>query len=81
MCAAGDREEAEHAIAFDKATCRRAIKGAAAEVHMSDTRNKILDVLKARRPNTMSPSEIAAAAELMEEVVKLQLGRICAPLT
>jgi RecA-family ATPase len=73
-----DIEEAEHAITFDKQTCRWTIKGDAAEVHRSDTRRKILDVLKGRKPNTMSPSEIAAAAGLKEEVVRVQLGRMLA---
>lgn len=73
-----DIEEAEHAIAFDKQTCRWVIKGDAAEVHRSDTRKKILDVLRSVKPNTMGPSEVAAAAGLKEDVVKSQLGKMFA---
>ena len=73
-----DIEEAEHAIAFDKETCRWTIKGDAAEVHRSDTRNKILEVLKGVKPKTMGPSDIAAAAGLKDSVVKVQLGRMLA---
>src|SRR5262245_825154 len=73
-----DVEEAEHAVTFDKATCRWSIKGNAAEVHRSDTRKKILAVLQPVKPNTMGPSDIAAAAGLKEDVVKVQLGKMLA---
>lgn len=69
-----DVEEAEHAVVFDKATCRWIIKGDAAEVRRSDTRTKILAVLAKVKPNTMGPQEIAAAAELGEAAVKKRLG-------
>lgn len=69
-----DVQEAEHAVVFDKATCRWIIKGDAAEVRRSDTRTKILAVLAKVKPNTMGPQEIAAAAELGEAAVKKRLG-------
>ncbi len=68
-----DIEEAQHAVTFNKATCRWTIVGDAAEVQRSDTRSKILDVLK-RTNVAMGPSDIAAAAELKESVVKVRLG-------
>ena len=69
-----DIEEAEHAVTFDKTTCRWSIVGDAAEVQRSDTRKKILDVLGRAKPTAMGPSDIAAAAELKETVVKVRLG-------
>ena len=69
-----DIEEAEHAVAFDKESCRWSIKGDAAEVHRSDTRNKILSVLKKVKPKTMGPSDIAAAVGLKDDAVKKRLG-------
>src|SRR5262249_3558729 len=73
-----DIEEAEHAVAFDKETARWTIKGAAADVHRSDTRNKILAALRPIYPKTMGPSDIAGATGLKESVVKVQLGRMLA---
>jgi RecA-family ATPase len=40
-----DIEEAEHAITFDKVGCRWTILGTAADVHRSNERGRILDVL------------------------------------
>ena len=71
-----DVEEAEHAVAFDKEACRWIIKGDAAEVQRSDTRTKILAVLKRVKPIAMGPSDIAAAADLKEQVVKVRLGHM-----
>ena len=73
-----DIEEAEHAVTFDKTTCRWTIVGDAAEVQRSDTRTKILEVLGRAKPNAMGPSDIAAAAELKESVVKVRLGNMVA---
>jgi len=70
-----DIEEAEHAVTFDKATCRWSIMGEAAEVHRSATRQKILKVLKAAKED-MLPSDIAVAAELKESVVRVRLGNM-----
>lgn len=71
-----DVEEAEHAVKFDKATCRWSIIGDAAEVMRSDTRTKIINVLLKVKPKALGPSDIAAAADLKETVVKVQLGRM-----
>ena len=70
-----DVEEAEHAVTFDKATCRWTIVGEAAEVHRSTTRTKILSVLEEVK-RAMGPSDIAGAADLKETVVKTQLGKM-----
>ena len=59
-----DIEEAEHAVTFDKSSCRWNIVGDAADVQRSETRSKILSVLKRAKPTAMGPSDIAAAAEL-----------------
>jgi hypothetical protein len=67
-----DIEEAEHAVTFDKETCRWLIIGAAAEVQMSETRQVIIRVLKAAT-EPIGPSDIAAAAGLKENVVKQRL--------
>jgi hypothetical protein len=70
-----DIEEAEHAVTFDKTTCRWTIVGDAGDVHRSTTRTKILSVLeKAKR--AMGPSDIAGAADLKETIVKTQLGKM-----
>ena len=73
-----DVEEFEHAVKFDKEFCRWAILGDAAEVQRSDTRKKILDVLKPVKPTAMGPSDIAGASGLGLELVKVQLGRMVA---
>lgn len=79
LCVRGrDIEEAEHAVKFDKQTCRWSIIGDAADVHRSDTRSKILDALRKVKPNSLGPSEIAGAAGLKETVAKVQLGRMVA---
>ena len=67
-----DIEEAEHAVTFDKASCRWSIVGDAAEVQMSETRKAILRVLR-ETDAPMGPSDIAAAADLKEGVVKQRL--------
>jgi RecA-family ATPase len=55
-----DLEEAEHAILFNKETCRWTILGDAADVQRSDTRKKIMaELLKAKSP--MKPVDIAHA--------------------
>jgi AAA domain len=73
-----DIEEAEHAVVFDKGTARWTIKGAAADVHRSDTRTKILGALRPIYPNVMGPSDIARATGLKETVVKSRLGDMLA---
>ncbi len=72
-----DIEEAEHAVTFNKTTCRWTIIGDAAEVQRSDTRTKILEVLKKAKV-AMGPADIAGAAQLKEPVVKVRLGDMVA---
>ena len=72
-----DIEEAEHAITFDKQACRWTILGDAAEVHRSAERGSILAVLR-EAAEPMGPSDIAAAAEMKVENVKMMLHRMVA---
>jgi RecA-family ATPase len=73
-----DVEEAEYAVVFDRERCRWSIGGDAADVHRSDTRRKILEVLARVKPGTMSPSDIAGAAGLSDNAVKKGLGAMLA---
>jgi biotin operon repressor len=55
-----DIEECEHAVIFDKHSCKWTILGTAAEIHRSNERGKILDaLLNATEP--LTPQEIAAS--------------------
>jgi hypothetical protein len=72
-----DIAEAEHAVTFDKESCRWVIVGAAAEVQMSETRQTILRVLKGATER-LGPSDIAAAGGLKENVVKQRLFNMVA---
>jgi hypothetical protein len=45
-------------------------------VQRSDTRTRILTTLKQSKPTALGPSAIAAAADLKETVVKVQLGKM-----
>jgi len=67
-----DIEEAEHAVSFNKDTCRWSILGEAAEVRRSDTRNKILSTL-ADADELMSPDEIARAIGIKRNAIDQQL--------
>ncbi len=67
-----DIEEAEHAVTFNKQSCRWVILGTAAEVQMSETRQSILRVLNASK-EPMGPAEIASAAGLKDGVVRQRL--------
>src|SRR5262249_52500723 len=58
-----DVGEAEKALAFDKASCRWSILGAAADVHRSAERKRILDAL-AEAGEPLSPADIAALVGL-----------------
>lgn len=68
-----DIEEAEHAVTFDKVTCRWTVKGNAAEVRMSETRRRILEVVGGAKPEAMGPSDIAAATGIDVNTVKQRL--------
>jgi RecA-family ATPase len=70
-----DVEEAEHAITFDKPTCRWSILGNTAAVRMSDTRKAILKVLE-EASEPLGPQEIADIAGLNAEVVRNRLANM-----
>lgn len=67
-----DIEEAEHAVTFDKPTCRWTILGAASEVHRSDIRKSILNVLR-QQAEPMKPAEVATAMGEDRNVIKQRL--------
>jgi hypothetical protein len=70
-----DVEEAERAIAFDKATCRWTLLGDAAEVHRSDTRRKILAcVSSASVP--LNPESIGHQTDIGRQNVDKALARM-----
>jgi len=72
-----DIEEAEHAVTFDKHTCRWTILGAAADVHRSNERALILSVLSdAKEP--MGSSDLAAAADMPINNAKQLLHKMAA---
>ena len=87
-----DEEESEHAVTFNKETCRWVVLGEAAEVRRSDTRNQILAALLANR-GEMSPTELASATDIAHntvhqrltgtladgEVIQLRRGKYCHP--
>jgi AAA domain len=58
-----DIEESETAVQFNKDTCRWSILGAAAEVHRSAERQKILTVLQNAESDGLSVPEIMVAVE------------------
>ena len=70
-----DIEEAEHAVTFDKATCRWAILGAAAEVHRSDIRRSILATLE-KCGESMTPAEVAAELDADRNTIKQRLHQM-----
>jgi hypothetical protein len=67
-----DIEEGEHAVSFNKDTCRWIVLGEAAEVRRSDTRNKILAVLIDAK-ESMRPTEIAQTSGVKLNVVYQRL--------
>lgn len=71
-----DVEEAEHAITFDKQTCRWAILGDAAEIRRSDERNLIIDALRDCGEEGMGPKAIAQATGLKEGNVRRLCGKM-----
>lgn len=68
-----DVEEADHAIQFNKETCRWTILGDAAEIHRSETRQKILGALLDAK-ESMTPPEIASVADIIRNNVDQRLG-------
>jgi hypothetical protein len=88
-----DIDESETALQFDKASCRWSILGAAAEVHQSAERKRVLEALS-RGP--LQAKEIQIAAELRSrnatdvllgkmvrdgQIVRLEKGRYALPQT
>jgi RecA-family ATPase len=72
-----DIEEAEHAVSFDRNTCRWTILGNASDVQRSDQRGRILEaLLEAGDP--LSPDEIARAAGMKRNNVDRLLGKMVA---
>ncbi|HEX9070983.1 MAG TPA: AAA family ATPase [Pseudolabrys sp.] len=72
-----DIEEAEHAVTFDKHSCKWTILGNASDVHRSHERSSILAVLdEATEP--MGPSDIAAAANMPVNNAKQLLHKMAA---
>jgi hypothetical protein len=72
-----DIEEIEHAVLFNKDTCRWNILWEAADVQRSDTRKKIIATLFAAK-RAMGPKDIAAASALSVEVVKKRIADMVA---
>jgi hypothetical protein len=72
-----DIEEAEHAVSFDKYTCRWTILGNASDVQRSKQRGSILAVL-ADADEPMGPNDIAAAAGMPANNTKQLLHKMTA---
>jgi hypothetical protein len=72
-----DIEEAEHAISFDKHSCRWTILGNASDVQRSDQRGRILEALL-EAGDALSPDEIARAAGMVRNNVDRLLGKMVA---
>jgi hypothetical protein len=70
-----DVESAELAIQFSKDSCRWTILGAAAEIHQSEQRKKIIAAL-AERGAPMKITELMAATGMMRNPLELMLGRM-----
>jgi hypothetical protein len=67
-----DVEEAEHAVTFDKSSCRWSILGHAADVHRSDIRKAILAALQ-EHAEPMSPAEVATVLDEDRNTIKQRL--------
>jgi hypothetical protein len=70
-----DIEESEHAVNFDKHSCRWTILGSAAEVHRSNERGKILAVLVEAR-ELLGPQQIAERTRMKSDNVRFLLGKM-----
>jgi hypothetical protein len=87
-----DIEESEHAISFDKVSCRWTILGNAADVHRSNERGRILAALE-EASEPLTPQNIAGATGMAPnnvwqllhkmaidgEIVKVGRGKYCLP--
>jgi hypothetical protein len=72
-----DVEEAEHAITFDKHSCKWTILGTAADVHRSNERGRILAVL-ADATEPLTPQEIVSATGMPRNNVHQLLFKMTA---
>jgi hypothetical protein len=70
-----DVEEKEHAVVFNGETCRWSLLGDAVEVHRSETRKSILEVL-AEATEALSPEQIAAATGIKRNAVDQRLYKM-----
>jgi hypothetical protein len=70
-----DIEEAEHAVSFDKQACRWTILGEASEIHRSNERGKILEVLD-KADELLTPNTIAISANMVPNNVWRLLGKM-----
>ena len=70
-----DIEEAEHAVSFDKHSCKWTILGNANEVHRSNERGKILDALL-NASELLGPQQIADDTQMKSDNVRYLLGQM-----
>src|SRR5262249_43186290 len=71
-----DVEEAEHAVAFDKTTCRWSILGEASEVHRSNERSRIISAIKESGKEVLGPQEIAGIVGITDVNVRQLLAKM-----
>lgn len=70
-----DIEEAEHAVEFNKRTCRWTLLGNASDVRRSSERGRILAVFDDTE-EALGPNEIAAGARMKSENVRYLVGQM-----
>ncbi len=70
-----DIPEIETAVQFNKDTCRWKVQGSAADVHRSDERTQILEVLKVTVA-PMTPAEVTGATRMNGNNVKVLLFKM-----
>jgi hypothetical protein len=70
-----DIEEAEHAVNFDKHSCRWTILGNASDVHRSNERGKILATLL-NATELLGPQQIADRTRMKSDNVRYLLGQM-----
>jgi hypothetical protein len=69
-----DIEDVEHAIEFDREACRWTVLGDAGEVHRSDARTQILDVLRVEGP--LTPAQITKMTGTSHAAVRQLVTRM-----
>lgn len=70
-----DIEEAEHAVEFNKRTCRWTLLGNASDVRRSSERGRILAVFD-DNDDALGPNEIAAEARMKSDNVRYLVGQM-----